>query len=305
MRSEQEDLLALGDMGTTLARVRSHFESMVQSGGLTTTEKQSLEGYYGGNWFKCPRHLCFYFHEGFPTAKNRDQHLNRHDLPFCCSHEGCSRAQTGFSTEKELKAHIKKSHPDLQSLSWRFPKADKTPLQDGRIQKHPATWQCTLCPRRFTRAYALRSHLRTHTDERPFVCTVCGKAFVRQNDRKRHEDLHGGEKKFTCKGKLKQGGQWGCGRRFVRPDALDRHFRSEAGRICIKPLLDEEAIARQIAWMQSRGERNENIPANSNEMATVDSSNYTLPAALLAQYPALATLKWDMHEGDTHQEDDS
>ncbi|MBE3045053.1 C2H2-type zinc finger protein, partial [Candidatus Bathyarchaeota archaeon] len=48
-----------------------------------------------------------------------------------------------------------------------------------RIQKHPATFQCTLCPKRFTRAYNLRSHLRTHTDERPFVCTVCGKAFAR------------------------------------------------------------------------------------------------------------------------------
>lgn len=79
-----------------------------------------------------------------------------------------------------------------------------------RVQKHPATFQCTLCPKRFTRAYNLRSHLRTHTDERPFVCTVCGKAFARQHDRKRHEGLHSGEKKFVCKGELKQGGHWGC-----------------------------------------------------------------------------------------------
>jgi hypothetical protein len=59
-----------------------------------------------------------------------------------------------------------------------------------RQQKHPATFQCTLCPKRFTRAYNLRSHLRTHTDERPFVCTICGKAFARQHERKRHEGLH-------------------------------------------------------------------------------------------------------------------
>jgi len=79
-----------------------------------------------------------------------------------------------------------------------------------RVQKHPATFQCTLCPKRFTRAYNLRSHLRTHTDERPFVCTVCGKAFARQHDRKRHEGLHSGEKKFVCRGELKTGGNWGC-----------------------------------------------------------------------------------------------
>lgn len=110
----------------------------------------------------------------------------------------------------------------------------------SRVQKHPATFQCNLCPSRFTRAYNLRSHLRTHTNERPFVCNVCGKAFAHQIDRKRHEGLHSGEKNFVCKGELRQGGQWGCGRRFARADALGRHFRSEAGRICIKPLHDEE-----------------------------------------------------------------
>ncbi|KAF1820320.1 uncharacterized protein K489DRAFT_304511, partial [Dissoconium aciculare CBS 342.82] len=114
-----------------------------------------------------------------------------------------------------------------------------------RVQKHPATYQCSLCPKRFTRAYNLRSHLRTHTDERPFVCTVCGKAFARQHDRKRHEGLHSGEKKFVCRGQLQTGNPWGCNRRFARADALGRHFRSEAGRVCIKPLLDEEAAERR------------------------------------------------------------
>ncbi|KAH8815247.1 BcCRZ1, transcription factor Zn, C2H2 [Xylogone sp. PMI_703] len=179
-----------------------------------------------------------------------------------------------------------------------------------RVQKHPATFQCTLCPKRFTRAYNLRSHLRTHTDERPFVCTVCGKAFARQHDRKRHEGLHSGEKKFVCKGELKQGGQWGCGRRFARADALGRHFRSEAGRICIKPLLDEEAIERQRAWQE---QRLQNMAQNMQQpqIMTADgfpmdaSGNYTLPAALLAQYPALATLSWsNMPQDDVNIDDD-
>ncbi|KUJ22384.1 uncharacterized protein LY89DRAFT_728536 [Mollisia scopiformis] len=180
-----------------------------------------------------------------------------------------------------------------------------------RVQKHPATFQCTLCPKRFTRAYNLRSHLRTHTDERPFVCTVCGKAFARQHDRKRHEGLHSGEKKFVCKGELKQGGQWGCGRRFARADALGRHFRSEAGRICIKPLLDEEAIERQRLWNEQRMQNMHNmqqpqpIPVDANGFPMDASGNYTLPAALLAQYPALATLSWsELPQGDVGIDDD-
>lgn len=181
-----------------------------------------------------------------------------------------------------------------------------------RVQKHPATFQCTLCPKRFTRAYNLRSHLRTHTDERPFVCTVCGKAFARQHDRKRHESLHSGEKKFVCKGDLKSGSQWGCGRKFARADALGRHFRSEAGRICIKPLLDEETLERQRLWQEQRmqqsmaqnmappmvGDPNIGYPVDPN-------GGYGLPAALLAQYPALAQVNWGASEaGGANMDDD-
>ncbi|KAJ6257208.1 C2H2 finger domain transcription factor crzA [Drechslerella dactyloides] len=153
-----------------------------------------------------------------------------------------------------------------------------------RVQKHPATFQCTLCPKRFTRAYNLRSHLRTHTDERPFVCTVCGKAFARQHDRKRHEGLHSGEKRFVCRGELKSGGNWGCSRRFARADALGRHFRSEAGRVCIKPLLDEEAEERMRRQAESNSmamyEQATAFPAGALDQ---------LPLALLTQYPALAS----------------
>ncbi|KAI7712567.1 hypothetical protein KC322_g3748, partial [Hortaea werneckii] len=166
-----------------------------------------------------------------------------------------------------------------------------------RVQKHPATFQCHLCPKRFTRAYNLRSHLRTHTDERPFVCTVCGKAFARQHDRKRHEGLHSGEKKFVCKGNLQSGAVWGCGRRFARADALGRHFRSEAGRVCIKPLLEEEAAERQRAWMEEQQQAQVAAglvaPQPIVDAPQIDMTNTFLPAVLLQQYPALANIDWN------------
>lgn len=191
---------------------------------------------------------------------------------------------------------------NVLALRLAEPEQGGEPAGPKRVQKHPATFQCSLCPKRFTRAYNLRSHLRTHTDERPFVCTVCGKAFARQHDRKRHEGLHSGEKKFVCKGDLKTAGQWGCGRRFARADALGRHFRSEAGRICIKPLLDEEMMERQRQWGEQR--MAQQAAAQQQQMAMgglmpqpmdpgyPPQGGYMLPQALLAQYPALANMDW-------------
>ncbi|KAJ5647672.1 hypothetical protein N7490_004044 [Penicillium lividum] len=220
-----------------------------------------------------------------------------------------SRSNPGSRDVSPSRSNRRLSTSSIESRNYILDLAD--PQRPGavsgdskRVQKHPATFQCTLCPKRFTRAYNLRSHLRTHTDERPFVCTVCGKAFARQHDRKRHEGLHSGEKKFVCRGDLSRGGNWGCGRRFARADALGRHFRSEAGRVCIKPLLDEESMERERVLLEHQQQQQQPsghlqpvpqplVMPGVPSMDGQSSGNFVLPAALLAQYPALQTLQWD------------
>ena len=64
--------------------------------------------------------------------------------------------------------------------------------QEPSDATHPTPCQCLLCSKRFTRAYNLRSHMRTHTDDRPSVCSTCGETFARQQDLKRHENEHHG-----------------------------------------------------------------------------------------------------------------
>jgi hypothetical protein len=146
---------------------------------------------------------------------------------------------------------------------------------------------------------------------------VCGKAFARQQDRKRHEGLHDGEKKFVCKGDLRDGGQWGCGRRFALADGLGRHFRSEAGQICLKPLLTEEILEQHQRIGNQAADQGMAIQAPGIMMPLGPSpetgqypmnadGHYTLPRALLAQYPALAQLNTsgDMGGGGSSLEDE-
>ncbi|CAG8754241.1 27097_t:CDS:1 [Dentiscutata erythropus] len=106
------------------------------------------------------------------------------------------------------------------------------PPKPSRKSKTCSPFSCPYenCTKTFTRQYNLKSHLRTHTDERPFLCGYqgCMRAFARQHDRKRHYNLHLGFKPHVCNH---------CGRAFARLDALNRHLRSDSGAPCAQATL--------------------------------------------------------------------
>lgn len=80
--------------------------------------------------------------------------------------------------------------------------------------------RCPYCATEFTRQHNLKSHLLTHSQEKPFVCQTCQSRFRRLHDLKRHTKLHTGERPHTCPK---------CGRRFARGDALARHNKGQGG----------------------------------------------------------------------------
>ncbi|KAJ3373406.1 hypothetical protein GGF31_000839 [Allomyces arbusculus] len=71
------------------------------------------------------------------------------------------------------------------------------PLEDYAtltIDGEDMTFKCKTCGKVFRRIYNLKSHIKTHSNERPHACSLCGKAFLRKADMFRHMKIHLKEK---------------------------------------------------------------------------------------------------------------
>lgn len=90
-------------------------------------------------------------------------------IPMDCEWEGCD-AKNLESLKEHLDEHAK--HSTGIECRWRG------------------------CPRggeKLSNKYALQTHMRTHTGEKPFKCTQCSKAFSRQDALNKHIARHASE----------------------------------------------------------------------------------------------------------------
>jgi len=118
--------------------------------------------------------------------------------------------------------------PPILQVEKQHVTTSATQAASASRRRNDALFKCPVpgCGSTFTRRFNLRGHLRSHTEERPFVCDWpgCGKGFARQHDCKRHQALHSSKAgTHACAG---------CHKTFSRMDALNRHLRSDGGAEC-------------------------------------------------------------------------
>ena len=114
-------------------------------------------------------------------------------------------------------------------------------LPSGSGNGDPQFYLCTFasCNRSFTRYYNLKSHMRTHTNDRPYTCEMCSAGFSRMHDLKRHANVHSGKRTFQCPH---------CDKSFSRLDAVNRHKNTACKRLNANQ--DDDTIAAEPAESQ-------------------------------------------------------
>ena len=110
--------------------------------------------------------------------------------------------------------------PHLTSEARRGMSLPNSGQRQGTRSPSTKKHRCPYCATEFTRHHNLKSHLLTHSQEKPYVCSTCQSRFRRLHDLKRHTKLHTGERPHICPK---------CGRKFARGDALARHNKGPGG----------------------------------------------------------------------------
>ena len=97
-------------------------------------------------------------------------------------HHHSRRPSSAASQHSHVSSYSNQSSTNMEGDEPISPlTGDQPTSRDGKKRKH----QCQECGQYFTRLHNLKSHLLTHSQEKPFICTDCGHKFRRLHDLKR------------------------------------------------------------------------------------------------------------------------
>lgn len=125
----------------------------------------------------------------FARHVDMERHMKSHseDRPY-----NCSFCEKKFKNPYVLKRHQKEicksrelKRPKRKETQRSAPQPPSEGLTEGKV--------CPICSRILPYSADIAKHLRSHTEERPFICITCEKGFKYKDTLKKHQIIHGHE----------------------------------------------------------------------------------------------------------------
>ncbi|CRL06176.1 CLUMA_CG018999, isoform A [Clunio marinus] len=143
-------------------------------------------------------------------------------------------------TSYEVKPNISSPLKNQQTMGYEAAEDDSNSNDDGSLGKPNL---CRLCGKTYARPSTLKTHLRTHSGERPYRCPDCKKSFSQAANLTAHVRTHTGQKPFRCPI---------CDRRFSQSSSVTTHMRTHSGerpyrcRACKKAFSDSSTLTKHL-----------------------------------------------------------
>jgi len=138
----------------------------------------------------------------------------------------CTACDRQFASRKYLSMHMAlhkmaaERPPKLPPIAVAVGSDVRTARRQARIGSAPDQWSCPVCQKTFAQNSNFRNHVRTHSDERPYVCLVCLIGFKERYHLKKHMLFkHTGQLNEACRL---------CGKRFKDLTAVRAHERTHS-----------------------------------------------------------------------------
>lgn len=158
-------------------------------------------------------------------------HCNSADMtspPTPMSNAHAYGATTPFSSQNigSILHHLPPSYPYLPFTAHEL---------------YGGTYSCHICGKTYVRPATLRSHMKSHSGEKPYQCSICHKSFSQATNLTAHLRTHSGEKPFTCRV---------CHRGFSQSSSVTTHMRTHSGdrpykcNVCNKGFADSSTLTK-------------------------------------------------------------